>query len=90
MSARILIADDEKPIRDSLKMILDEEGYSTDTVGDGEEALQKIENENYDIVISDIKMPKIDGMQLLESASKISPETFFVIMTAYASVSTII
>ena len=90
MSARILIADDEKPIRDSLKMILDEEGYSTDTVGDGEEALQKIENENYDIVISDIKMPKIDGMQLIESASKISPETFFVIMTAYASVSTAI
>ena len=90
MPAKILIADDEKPIRDSLKMILDEEGYSTDVVGDGEEALQKIQEENYDIVITDIKMPKYDGIQVLESASKISPETFFIIMTAYASVKTAI
>jgi len=90
MSAKILIADDEKPIRDSLKMILDEEGYVTDVVADGDEALQKIQNENYDIVITDIKMPKVDGIQLLESASKVSPETFFIIMTAYASVKTAI
>lgn len=90
MSIKILIADDEKPIRDSLKMILEEDGYITDTAGDGEEALQKIQNENYDIVLTDIKMPKIDGIQVLESASKIAPETFFIIMTAYASVNTAI
>lgn len=94
MPANILIADDEKPIRDSLKMILEEEGYNTDVVGDGEEALQKIQSakgeQNYDIVITDIKMPKIDGIQLLETASKISPETFFIIITAYASVKTAI
>lgn len=90
MNARILIIDDEKPIRDSLKMVLDEEGYSTETAGDGEEGLQKIETENFDIVITDIKMPKLDGIQLLEKASKISPDTFFMIMTAYASVKTAI
>ncbi|MDQ7817747.1 MAG: sigma-54 dependent transcriptional regulator [Melioribacteraceae bacterium] len=90
MPVKILIADDEKPIRDSLKLILDEEGYSTDVAGDGEEALQKIEAENFDIVITDIKMPKVDGIQLLESTSKISPDTFFIIMTAYASVKTAI
>ena len=90
MSAKILIADDEKPIRDSLKMILDEEGYSTAVVADGEEALLKIKEENFDVVITDIKMPKVDGIQLLEEASKISPETFFMIMTAYASVKTAI
>jgi two-component system response regulator PilR (NtrC family) len=90
MSVKILIADDEKPIRDSLKLILDEEGYSTQVAGDGEEALQKIETENFDIVITDIKMPKVDGIQLLESTSKISPDTFFIIMTAYASVKTAI
>ena len=90
MPDKILIADDEKPIRDSLKMILDEEGFETDVVADGEEALQKMQNDNYDIVITDIKMPKMDGIQLLESASKISPETFFIIMTAYASVKTAI
>jgi len=94
MSAKILIADDEKPIRDSLKMVLEEEGFTIEAVGDGEEALQKIQNskgdENFDIVITDIKMPKLDGMQLLEQASRISPETFFIIMTAYASVNTAI
>ncbi|NMB82791.1 MAG: sigma-54-dependent Fis family transcriptional regulator [Ignavibacteria bacterium] len=90
MSAKILIADDEKNIRDSLKLILDEEGYSTDVASDGEEALQKIEKENFDIVITDIKMPKVDGIQLLEASTKKSPDSFFIIMTAYASVKTAI
>lgn len=90
MSIKILIADDEKPIRDSIKLILEEEGYTTDVAGDGEEALQKIQAENFDIVITDIKMPKVDGIQVLDSASKIAPETFFIIMTAYASVNTAI
>lgn len=90
MLAKILIVDDEKPIRDSLKMVLAEEGFTTDAAGDGEEALLKIQENSYDIVITDIKMPKLDGMQLLEAVSKISPETFFIIMTAYASVKTAI
>ncbi|MBA4406147.1 Fis family transcriptional regulator [bacterium] len=90
MLSKILIVDDEKPIRDSLKMVLTEEGFSADVAGDGEEAFLKIQENSYDVVISDIKMPKMDGMQLLESASKISPETFFIIMTAYASVKTAI
>ena len=90
MSARVLIADDEKNIRDSLKIVLDEENYETEVASNGEEALNKIENEKYDIVITDIKMPKIDGMELLQKASKISPDTFFIIMTAYASVNTAI
>jgi two-component system response regulator PilR (NtrC family) len=90
MSSRILIVDDEKPIRDSLKIVLSDEGYTTEVAGDGEEALEKIKNESFDIVITDIKMPKIDGIQLLETVSSISPETFFIIMTAYASVKTAI
>jgi two-component system response regulator PilR (NtrC family) len=90
MSSRILIVDDEKPIRDSLKIVLSDEGYTTEVAGDGEEALEKIKNESFDIVITDIKMPKLDGIQLLETVSSISPETFFIIMTAYASVKTAI
>ncbi|MBI5807248.1 MAG: sigma-54-dependent Fis family transcriptional regulator [Ignavibacteriales bacterium] len=90
MSAKILIVDDEKPIRESLKIILEEEGYKTDVAADGEEALAKIKDDNFDIIISDIKMPKLDGIQLLESATKISPDSFFIIMTAYASVKTAI
>ncbi len=90
MPAKILIADDERVIRDSIKSILDEEGFITDTAADGEEALRKITDDTFDLVISDIKMPKFDGMQLLDATIKISPETHFIIMTAYASVQTAI
>jgi len=90
MSIKILIADDEKAIRDALKYVLTEEGYNADTAVDGEEALKKIEDEQYDIVISDIKMPKLDGMEILSKAAEVSPGTFFIIMTAYASVQTAI
>jgi len=90
MSSRILIVDDEKLIRDSLKMLLDEEGYITSVAADGEDALQKLQEENFEVVISDIKMPKMDGIQLLEASAKISPDTFFIIMTAFASVKTAI
>jgi len=88
MSGRILVVDDEKSIRDSLKMILSDEGYEVKSAGDGEEALNLINEENFDVIISDIKMPGVDGMELLTKASKVSPETFFIIMTAYASVNT--
>ena len=90
MSAKILIIDDERIIRDSLKLFLEEEGFDSDTAGDGAEGLMKIEENYFDVVITDIKMPNLDGMQLLEKASKISPDTFFIIMTAYASVKTAI
>lgn len=88
MAARILVVDDERSIRDSLNMILTDEGYEVQSAADGEEALKFISDENFDIIISDIKMPNIDGIELLNKASKISPSTFFVIMTAYASVNT--
>lgn len=90
MEVKILIADDEKGIRDSLQMILSEEGYNTTAVSNGLEALELIEKNEYHLVISDIKMPTVDGMELLEKCSKISPDTYFIIMTAYASVETAI
>jgi len=90
MATSVLIVDDEMAIRDSIKIVLDDEGYKTDTAGDGEAALAKIKENNYDVVITDIKMPNMDGMELLKQATKISPETFFIIMTAYASVKTAI
>ena len=90
MTYKVLVVDDEKAIRDSLKMILEDEGYTAETAADGEEALQKVKELNFDIIISDIKMPKLDGMQLLDQVSKLSPDTFFIIMTAFASVNTAI
>lgn len=88
MDIQILIADDEKGIRDSLQLILEEEGYHTTAVSNGQEALQLIQQNEYHLVISDIKMPLLDGMELLEKCSQISPDTFFIVMTAYASVET--
>ncbi|MGE5683449.1 MAG: sigma-54-dependent transcriptional regulator [Bacillota bacterium] len=90
MSVKVLIVDDEKAIRESLELLLKDEGYRTDTAADGEEALEKIRLDNYDVVITDIKMPKVDGIELLRKANHISPDTFFIIMTAYASVNTAI
>ncbi len=88
MSAKILVVDDEKAIRDSLNMILSDEGYAVSSAADGEEALNLINKDDFDIVITDIKMPNIDGMELLSKGAKNSPSTFFIIMTAYASVNT--
>lgn len=88
MSAKILVVDDEKAIRDSLNMILSDEGYAVSSAADGEEALNLINKDDFDIVITDIKMPNVDGMELLSKGAKNSPSTFFIIMTAYASVNT--
>lgn len=90
MSDKILIVDDEKIIRDSLELFLKEEGFKTDTAGDGEEALQKITGENFDVVITDLNMPKIDGIELIRKSANLAPESYFIIMTAYASVKTAI
>lgn len=88
--ASILIVDDEKSIRDSLKMVLDDEGFETKTAADGEDALELIKQNSFDIIISDIKMPKLGGIELMSKASEFLPESFFIIMTAYASVDTAI
>ena len=90
MATTVLIVDDEKAIRDSIQIVLEDEGYKTETSCDGQDALNKIKENSFDVVITDIKMPNMDGMELLKQASKISPETFFIIMTAYASVKTAI
>ena len=90
MKAKILIVDDEKAIRDSLKMVLTDEGYFAETASDGSEAIEKLIEDEFDIIISDIKMPNLDGMQLLKKTNEVNPSTFFIIMTAYASVQTAI
>jgi DNA-binding NtrC family response regulator len=90
MQKNILIADDESVLRESLKTVLEEEKYYIFTAGNGEEALDILKKETIDVVISDIKMPLIDGMELLEKGPSVSPDTFFMMMTAYASVQTAI
>lgn len=63
---KILIVDDEPLIRDALAFKLTKEGYTVETAEDGEKAIEKIDNESYDIVISDVMMPFISGFELLK------------------------
>jgi DNA-binding NtrC family response regulator len=90
MTARILVVDDEEIIRDSMRYILEKEGHEVETAKDGLEALKKAENKPFEIVITDLEMPELKGIELLEKLQKITPETFVLIITAYASIETAI
>lgn len=86
--ARILIVDDEESIRETLKEILDYEGYEIEEAKDGEEALGKIKKFNYDAVLADIKMPKLDGIELLEKSKEIAPELPFIMISGHGTMET--
>jgi DNA-binding NtrC family response regulator len=85
---RILIVDDEEIVRESLSAWLEKDGYTLVTVPDGETAIDRIRKERWSILLVDLKMPGIDGLQVLEDAKKVQPEAVAVIMTAYATVDT--
>jgi DNA-binding NtrC family response regulator len=82
---RILVVDDEQSMTQFLGIVLRKEGYQVTTVNNGREALEKVKAENIDVVITDIKMPGMDGIQLLQGIKKHDPSLPVVIMTAYAS-----
>lgn len=90
MTARILVVDDEEIIRESLYYILEKEGHEVEAAQDGLEALHKIEKQPFDIVITDLEMPEVKGIELLEKVQQLTPETFVLIITAYASIETAI
>jgi ATP-dependent Lon protease len=84
----ILVVDDEKMTRKNLSHLLTKEGYEVDTAASGVEALEKLEKNRFDLVITDLKMDKIDGLALLDSIKKNSPGTEVIIITGYATVLT--
>lgn len=85
MQARILIVDDELSMREFLSILLEREGYATDQAESAEAALKLMESVGYDLVISDINMPGLDGMVLLEKVKKLSPETAVLMITAFST-----
>ena len=86
MSAeKILVVDDEQSMTQFLGIVLRKEGYNVTTTNNGRDALEKAKSEAFDVVITDIKMPGMDGIQLLQSIKKHDPAIPVVIMTAYAS-----
>ena len=86
--ADILIIDDEKAIRKTLSEILGFEGYSIDEAGDGEEGLKKFGQKNYDVVLCDIKMPKVDGIEFLEKARSINPDVPVIMISGHGNIDT--
>jgi DNA-binding NtrC family response regulator len=84
--ASILVVDDEKDICMALNILLTKEGYAVKEAYNGEQALERIKQETFDIVMTDIKMEKMDGFEVLKESQKISPETSVIMMTAFASV----
>jgi len=85
---RILIADDEQGVRESLAEVFREEGYEVLTATDGDEAIAQIEKHELDAVITDLKMPGADGLEVLQRALEVAPQVLVLIMTAHATVDT--
>jgi len=85
---RILIVDDELVVRDSLGKWFTSEGYTARPVGSGREALETIQQAEFDIALLDIKMPGMDGMELQGRLHEADPDLSVIIMTGYASVDT--
>src|SRR3972149_533785 len=86
--ARILVVDDEKSMRDLLSITLEKEGYDVLTAAGGEPAIEALHRESVDAVITDLRMPKVDGLQVLRVAKEISPDTAVIVITAGASTGT--
>jgi len=82
---KILLIDDDESIRDSLKMFFLGEGIHIDTVETAEEGIHVLEKQNYDIIVTDYKLPGMDGLSFLKHISDLCPQAFKILMTAYGS-----
>jgi two-component system, NtrC family, nitrogen regulation response regulator NtrX len=86
--ADILIIDDEKAIRKTLTEILSFEGYKIEEAADGEEGLKKFKEKNFDVVLCDIKMPKLDGIEFLQKAGEINPDVPIIMISGHGNIET--
>ncbi len=84
----LLIIDDEKAIRKTLTEILSFEGYKIEEAADGEEGLKKFREKNYDLVLCDIKMPKVDGIEFLQKAGEINPDVPIIMISGHGNIET--
>ncbi len=86
--ADILIIDDEKAIRKTLTEILSFEGYKIEEAADGEEGLKKFREKTYDLVLCDIKMPKLDGIEFLQKAGEVNPDVPVIMISGHGNIET--
>lgn len=85
---RVLTVDDEEVVCESIRRVLSAEGYEVKTATVAREGLELVRQESFDLILLDIKMPEIDGIEFLKRASALAPDTEFVIITGYASIET--
>ncbi len=83
--ARVLVVDDDKGMREVLEIMLTREGYEVASASGGREALNLCQKNRFDVVITDLKMPRVDGIDVLKGIKETSPETMVILVTAYAS-----
>lgn len=88
MAQKILVVDDERAIRRSLNEILTMEGFKVEEAVDGADALEKIKNNNYDCVLCDIKMPQVDGLEVLEQVQEMKPDVPVIVISGHGSIDT--
>ncbi len=81
----VLIVDDEESMRHLLSVILTDRGYEVRAVSNGEDALKEIQTRDYDAVLSDVRMPRMDGLRLLEEVKRVQPDLTFIVMSAYGT-----
>jgi len=87
---KLLVVEDEKSMREVLTMLLEGENYDVTSASDGREGLACIDKDIFDLVITDMKMPKVDGFELLKKIKEISPETLVIMITAFGTTETAI
>ena len=83
--AKILVVDDDQGMREFLEILLVREGYKVTSASGGKEAIGLCKKHKFDLAITDLKMPKVDGIDVLKTIKEISPETMVILITAYAS-----
>ena len=84
-SYRIMVIDDEKIVGDMAKLSLEQEGYAVETFLNAEPALARLKEEKFDVVVTDLKMKGIDGMEVLRTVKKLYPDTKVIMITAFAN-----
>ena len=88
MPQTILVIDDERAIRNTLSDILSLEGFTVDVAIDGAEGAKKIKDTNYDCILCDIKMPRMDGLEVLQIARQERPDTPFIVISGHGNIET--
>jgi len=82
---RILIVEDDEEMRALLRDVIEEEGYKTDSVNNGSEAFRKLTKESFDLIITDVRMPGLTGLDILPGIKRLQPEAPIIVITAFGS-----